>query len=130
MNNRFYSSRVIVIQNIYSKLANPEVKLDYKKSQFKKFIKDVTEGTLEREELINQTIIDHLSNDIDFKKTEKILKIIVQAAVFELLYKHNNTAKVIIVEYLKAAEFFLEKSKVKYLNAILDKLSRILRKSV
>ena len=130
MNNRIYPSRVIVIQNIYSKLANPEVKLDYKKSQFKKFIKDVTEGTLEREELINQTIIDHLSNDIDLKKTEKILKIIVQAAVFELLYKHNNSAQVIIVEYLKAAEFFLEKSKVKYLNAILDKLSRILRKSV
>ena len=130
MTNRFYSSRVIVIQNIYSKLANPEVKLDYKKSQFKKFIKDVTEGTLEREELINQTIVDHLKNDIDFKKTDKILKIIVQAAVFELLYKHNNSIKVIIVEYLKAAEFFLEKNKVKYLNAILDKISRILRKSL
>ena len=42
-----YSSRVIVIQNIYSQSTNPEVKLDYKKSQFKKFIKDVTEGTLE-----------------------------------------------------------------------------------
>ena len=71
MNNRFYPSRVIIIQNIYSKLANPEVKLNYKKSQFKKFIKDVTEGTLEREELINKTIIDHLSNDIDLKKSEK-----------------------------------------------------------
>ena len=82
------------------------------------------------EELINQTIVNHLGNDIDFKKTDKILKIIVQAAVFELLYKHNNSIKVIIVEYLKAAEFFLEKSKVKYLNAILDKISRILRKSL
>ena len=80
--------------------------------------------------MINQTISDHLGSDIDFKKTDKILKIIVQAAVFELLFKHNNSIKVIIVEYLKAAEFFLEKSKVKYLNAILDKISRILRKSL
>ena len=58
-----------------------EVKLDYKKSQFKKFIKDVTEGTLEREELINQTISDHLGSDIDFKKTDKILKIIVLSGI-------------------------------------------------
>ena len=130
MTNKLYSSRVIVIQNIYSKSTNPDVNLDYKKSQFKKFIKDVTEGTLEREELINQTISDHLGNDIDFKKTDKILKIIVQAAVFELMYKHNNSIKVIIVEYLKAAEFFLDKSKIKYLNAILDKISRILRKTL
>tara|TARA_Y100001980_G_C14409862_1_gene203791 strand:+ start:324 stop:716 length:393 start_codon:yes stop_codon:yes gene_type:complete len=130
MINKLYSSRVIIIQNIYSQSTNPEAKLDYKKSQFKKFIKDVTEGTLEREELINQTISEHLGSDIDFKKTDKILKIIVQAAVFELLFKHNNSIKVIIVEYLKAAEFFLEKSKVKYINAILDKISRILRKSL
>ena len=129
MINKLYSSSYN-IQNIYSQSTNPEAKLDYKKSQFKKFIKDVTEGTLEREELINQTISDHLGSDIDFKKTDKILKIIVQAAVFELLFKHNNSIKVIIVEYLKAAEFFLEKSKVKYLNAILDKISRILRKSL
>ena len=81
MINKLYSSRVIIIQNIYSQSTNPEAKLDYKKSQFKKFIKDVTEGTLEREELINQTISDHLGSDIDFKKTDKILKIIVQAAV-------------------------------------------------
>ena len=122
--------RVKIIQKLYSKALNPDAKIIYNKSQYKKFIKDVTEGTLEREELINQTITDHLGNDIDLKKTDKILKIIVQAAVFELLYKHNNSIKVIIVEYLKAAEFFLEKSKVKYLNAILDKISRILRKSL
>ena len=40
MINKLYSSRVIIIQNIYSQSTNPEAKLDYKKSQFKKFIKD------------------------------------------------------------------------------------------
>ena len=128
MINKLYSSRVIIIQNIYSQSTNPEAKLDYKKSQFKKFIKDVTEGTLEREELINQTISDHLGSDIDFKKTDKILKIIVQAAVFELLFKHNNSKKVIISEYLLASEYFLEKVQIGYLNAILDKLAKEIRK--
>ena len=52
---------------------------------------------------------------------------IIFAAVFELLYKHNNPKKVIISEYLKTSHFFLEKAQIKYLNAILDKLSNLIR---
>ena len=54
---------------------------------------------------------------------------IIFAAVFELLYKHNNPKKVIISEYLKTSQFFLEKAQIKYLNAILDKLSDSIRKN-
>ena len=50
------------------------------------------------------------------------------AAVFELLFKHNNPKKVIINEYLQASEYFLEKVQIGYLNAILDKLSNAIRK--
>ena len=99
------------------------------KSQYKKFIKDVTEGTLERKELIEETIEKFLKNDINLKRTDKLLKIIIYAAVFELLYKHNNPKKVIISEYLKTSHFFLEEAQIKYLNAILDKLSDLIRKN-
>ena len=57
-----------------------------------------------------------------------MLKIILFAAVFELLFKHQNPKKVIISEYLLASEFFLEKVQIGYLNAILDKLSNAIRK--
>ena len=124
------SPRIKIIQKIYNSLMNQNTVIEFPKSQYKKFIKDVVTGTLERIDLIEETVNRYLANDIELKKTDKLLKIILFAAVFELLFKHNNSIKVIIVEYLKAAEFFLEKSKVKYLNAILDKLSRILRKSV
>ena len=107
---------------------NPEGKIEYSKSQYKKFIKDVVTGTLERSDLIEETINNHLSNDINLKKTDKLLKIIIFAAVFELLFKHNNPKKVIISEYLLASEFFLEKVQIGYLNAILDKISKVLRK--
>ena len=70
-----------------------------------------------------------LKNDINLKRTDKILKLIIYAAVFELLFKHNNSKKVIISEYLKSSEFFLEKAQIKYLNAVLDKLSRLIRKN-
>ena len=121
--------RVKIIQKLYSNVLNPEEKIVYNKSQYKKFIKDVTEGTIERRELIEETVEKFLKDDIDLKRTDKLLKIIIFAAVFELLYKHNNPKKVIISEYLKTSHFFLEKAQIKYLNAILDKLSDLIRKN-
>ena len=121
--------RIKIIQKLYSNTINPDEKIIYNKSQYKKFIKDVTEGTIERKELIEETIEKFLKDDINLKKTDKLLKIIIFAAVFELLYKHNNPKKVIISEYLKTSQFFLEKAQIKYLNAILDKLSDFIRKN-
>ena len=72
---------------------NPDSSIDFPKNQYKKFIKDVVQGTLERTDLIEDTIKRHLQNDIDLKKTDKLLKIILFAAVFELLFKHNNPKK-------------------------------------
>ena len=122
------SPRIKIIQKIYNSLMNPNSQIDYPKNQYKKFIKDVVSGTLERSELIEETINKHLSKDIDLKKTDKLLKIVLFAAVFELLFKHNNPKNVIISEYLLASEYFLEKVQIGYLNAILDKLSKVLRK--
>ena len=107
---------------------NPDAEIDYPKSQYKKFIKDVVKGTLERSELIEETVSSYLSEDINLTKTDKILKIILFAAIFELMFRHNTPKKVIINEYLLASEYFLEKIQVGYLNAILDKISKELRK--
>jgi transcription antitermination protein NusB len=120
--------RIKIIQKLYSSLMNPETKIDYPKSQFKKFIKDVVTGTLERSELIEETINLHLSNDIKLPKTDKLLKIILYAAIFELMFRHTTSKKVIISEYLLASEHFLEKIQIGYLNAILDKIAKELRK--
>ena len=122
------SPRIKVIQKIYNSLMNPDTKIDFPKNQYKKFIKDVVLGTLERKELIEETINQHLNEDIDLKKTDRLLKIILFAAVYEFLFKHNNPKNVIISEYLLASEYFLEKVQIGYLNAILDKISKDLRK--
>ena len=126
---KIVTPRVKIIQNLYSKKSNPDFDIKYNKNQFKKFIKDVTEGTIEREELIDEIIEKNLKDDININKTDKILMIIIHAAIYELLFKHNNSISVIISEYLKTAEIFLEKGKIAFLNAILDKISKILRKS-
>ena len=72
-------------------------------------------GTLERSDLIEDQIKSFLSNDIDLTKTDKLLKIILFAAIFELMFKHNTPKKVIINEYLLASEHFLEKIQIGYL---------------
>ena len=122
------SPRIKIIQKIYNSLMNPNTTIEFPKTQYKKFIKDVVTGTLERSDLIEETINNFLKTDIDLKKTDKLLKIILFAAVFELIFKHNNPKKVIISEYLLASEYFLEKVQIGYLNAILDKLAKEIRK--
>ncbi len=108
---------------------NPDDKIDYPKSQYKKYIKDIVSGTLERTDLIEETIKNHLNEDINLKKTDKLLKIILFSAVFELMFKHNIPKNVVISEYVHASEYFLEKAQISYLNAILDKLSKLIRKN-
>ena len=122
------SPRIKVIQKLYNSLMNPDSSIEYPKSQYKKFIKDVVTGTLERSDLIEDKIKSYLSNDIDLTKTDKLLKIILFAAIFELMFRHTTPKNVIINEYLLASEHFLEKIQIGYLNAILDKISKKIRK--
>ena len=121
--------RVIVIQKLYGKYFNEDENLTFPKHRFKKFIKDVVNGTIERNDLINDEITNHLNSDFDFKKLDKVFQVIVKSAIFEFLYKPKISSKIIINEYLKASNFFIEDGQTKYLNALLDKISKKIRNS-
>ena len=66
--------RIKVIQKLYNSLMNPDAVIDYPKSQYKKFIKDVVTGTLERSEIIEETVNTKLNADIN-RKQIKYLKL-------------------------------------------------------
>ena len=119
--------RVIVIQKLYGKYFNKDENLTFPKHRFKKFIKDVVKGTIERDDVINGEILNHLNSDLDLKKLDKIFQVIVKSAIFEFLYKPKISSKIIINEYLKASNFFIEDGQTKYLNALLDKISKKIR---
>ena len=121
--------RVIVIQKLYGKYFNKDENLTFPKHRFKKFIKDVVKGTIERDDVINDEIVNHLSSDLDLKKLDKIFQVIVKSAIFEFLYKPKTSSKIIINEYLRASNFFIEDGQTKYLNALLDKVSKKIRNS-
>ena len=119
--------RVIIIQKLYSKYFNNEVELNFPKHRFKKFIKDVVNGTIERDDVIHEEITNHLNEDFKIKNMDKVFQVIIKSAIFELMYKPKISSKIIIKEYLNASNFFIDLSQTKYLNALLDKISKKLR---
>ena len=127
----FYSPknnpRVIIIQKLYGKFFNDDEKIDFPKHRFKKFIKDIVSGTIERNEIILEALDDILGKEIQFDNLDKLFQVILKSATYELLYKPNVSIKIIIKEYLNASNFFLNNSQTKYLNALLDKISKKIR---
>ena len=121
--------RVIVIQKLYGKYFNKDENLTFPKHRFKKFIKDIVNGTVERDDVINAEIKNHLNNDLNMKNLDKVFQIIIKCAIFEFLYKPKTSINIIIKEYLNASNFFIEESQTKYLNALLDKISKKIRTS-
>ena len=120
--------RIIVVQKLYSYFLNKETELSYPKHRYKKFIKDIVVGTIEREELLLENLKKILNNEFKPSRTDLILKIMILSATFELLFIHKTPVKVIVSEYVKISDFFLETAHKAYLNAILDKVSKNLEK--
>jgi transcription termination factor NusB len=56
-----------------------------------------------------------------------MVKLMIMAAIYEFMFMHKTPVKVIISEYLKVADFFVQDSQKSFLNAILDKVSKITR---
>ena len=124
-----YNPRVIIIQKLYGKFYNQEENLTFPKHRFKKFIKDIVSGTIERNEIIIEELDKNLDVKFNFNNMDKIFQVILKSATYELLYKPNLSINIIIKEYLNASNFFLDDSQTKYLNALLDGVAKKLRTS-
>ena len=121
--------RVVAIQKIYGNFFNKNEELKIGKHRFKKFIKDIVNGTIERNDIITEELETHLKEDLILSHLDKLFQVIIKCAVFEFLYKPKTSSKIIIKEYLNASNFFLDDSQTKYLNALLDKISKKIRTS-
>ena len=119
--------RVIIIQKLYGKFFNEDEQIIFPKHRFKKFIKDIVSGTIERDELLIEELDKKLGNDFNFINLDKLFQVILKSATYELLYKPNVSINIIIKEYLDASNFFIDNSQTKYLNALLDTLAKKIR---
>ena len=121
--------RVIIIQKLYGKYFNNDEHLSFPKHRFKKFIKDIVSGTIERNDLILDELNKNLGSEFSFNNLDKLFQVILKSATYEFLYKPNVSIKIIIKEYLDASNFFLDDGQTKYLNALLDNIGKKLRSS-
>ena len=126
-NEKLLNPRVIVIQKLYGQHLNKDSELIFPKHRYKKFIKDVVFGTIERKELIQNLMNKELKMDINENKTELMVKLMIMAAIYEFMYMHKTPVNVVISEYLKVSDSFVGKSQKSFLNAILDKISKVSR---
>ena len=123
------NSRIIVVQKLYSHYLNRESELIFPKHRYKKFIKDTVLGTIEREELLLENLRTILKDEFNPSRTDLILKLMILSATFELMFSHKTPTNVVVSEYIKISDFFLETAHKGYLNAILDKISKNIRQN-
>ena len=121
--------RVIIIQKLYGKFFNNDEELTFPKHRFKKFIKDIVSGTIERNDVILEELDKNLGEEFTLGNFDKLFQVILKSATYEFLYKPNLSMKIIIKEYLDASNFFLNDGQTKYLNALLDNIGKKLRSS-
>ena len=126
-NEALQNPRVIVVQKLYGHHLNKGSEITFPKHRYKKFIKDVVNGTIERKELIQNLMDDELKDDINENKTDLLIKLMIMAAIYEFMFMHKTPVKVVISEYLKVSDFFVKESQKSFLNAILDKASKLSR---
>ena len=119
--------RVIIIQKLYGKFYNNDEQLTFPRHRFKKFIKDIVSGTIERNDLILEELDKNLGKEFTLNNLDKLFQVILKSATYEFLYKPNLSINIIIKEYLNASNFFLEDAQTKYLNALLDNVGKKLR---
>ena len=123
------NSRIIVIQKLYSHYLNRESELIFSKHRYKKFIKDTVLGTIEREELLLENLKTILKDEFNPSRTDLILKLMILSATFELMFSHKTPINVVVSEYVKISDFFLDSAHKGHLNAILVKISKNVRKN-
>ena len=119
--------RVIIIQKLYGKFFNEDEQVSFPKHRFRKFIKDIVFGTIERNDFILEELDKNLGDEFSLNKLDKLFQVILKSATYEFLYKPNLSINIIIKEYLNASNFFLDISQTKYLNALLDNVGKKLR---
>ena len=122
------NARIIIVQKLYSHFLNKDTEISYPKHRYKKFIKDTVSGTIEREELLLENLKEILKEEFNPSRTDLILKLMILSATYELMFSHKTPVNVIVSEYVKISDFFLESAHKGYLNAVLDKISQNLRK--
>lgn len=91
------------------------------------FFEAVILGVVEQQSGIDETIAAHLSEKWSLKRLDITLRAIMRAASYELMFRPDVPALVIIDEYVAIATDFFEAGEPAFVNGSLDKIAKKVR---
>jgi transcription antitermination protein NusB len=88
------------------------------------FFRDIVTGVVREQRAIDPLVDEVLSENWPLKRVEAILRAVLRAGAYELSYRADVPARVVINEYVDVAAAFLDQEETGMVNAVLDKLAR------
>lgn len=128
-------SRIIAFQAIYSWDASGDSvenltqfswvdskdKLDESELTFSRLI---IAGTVENIETIDNLIKSHLSENWDFDRLNKVTLAILRISIYSIVFQKDIASTIVIDEAIDLAKEFGPQDSFKFINAMLDKISK------
>ena len=124
------STRVKLIQKIYEKTKNPEGLIDFGKDPFLRHIKKVFNGYFEKNSELELLLSNNLSNNLNIKNLDVLLKIIIKSSIYELKYCNKIPFKVVIDQYLDVTDKFYGNDQKRLVNGVLDSVAKAEKQSI
>jgi N utilization substance protein B len=98
----------------------------YAKAEVEHF-RDVAEGVVREQRTLDPTVDATLAQGWPLKRVETVLRAVLRAGAYELLFRPEIPARVVISEYVDVAAAFLDEEETGMVNAVLDRLARTAR---
>jgi N utilization substance protein B len=87
----------------------------------------IVDGTVERQETIDAAIMKRLASGWKIERLDATSRAILRAGVYELIAEIGLPSQIILDEYVSIAHAFFEGAEPKFINGLLDAVSRDVR---
>jgi N utilization substance protein B len=89
--------------------------------------KSIVLGVVERQEAIDSAIMNRLASGWKIERLDATSRAILRAGVYELIAEISLPSQIILDEYVSLAHAFFEGAEPKFINGLLDAVSRDIR---
>ena len=89
--------------------------------------KSIVNGVVERQEAIDAAIMKRLASGWKIERLDATSRAILRAGVYELIAEISLPSQIILDEYVSLAHAFFEGAEPKFINGLLDAVSRDVR---
>jgi N utilization substance protein B len=138
-------ARLGAVQALYQLALNPELEADAVIGEFvrdrlgreidgavygeadERLFAEIVRGTASERERLDETIAAALSEEWPLRRLEMILRLILEAAAWELAYRPDIPPRVTLAEYIAIAHAFFDGKEPGLANGVLHHLARTLR---